>query len=172
MPMPSESTGLPLIESCRCSVTCLNPWTGLVRCLAWQVAAPVATPLCDHSEMDAGHGMDPGKTVVSTPLTGAFAVALQARVCNLTDVREACSLQRDASSRDRQFLFSFYSHTRPNYTGHAADSVLHHRIVPGLLEVRCPAPRPHGSRTEAARTLGAQQFSRRTIVLEDRLRHA
>jgi hypothetical protein len=63
--------------------------------------------------------------------------AVQARGCNLTDVREACTVRRGASPRDRQFLFSFYSHTRPNYTGHVADSVLNQRIVAGRLEVRC-----------------------------------
>ena len=57
-------------------------------------------------------------------------------------VREACTLRRDASPRDRQFLFSFYNHPRPNYTEHASDSVLHGRSVPVRIEVRAAPCEP------------------------------
>ena len=60
---------------------------------------------------------------------------VQAHNCSMALVHGACAVRRDASSRDRQFLFSFYSHPRPNYTEHPLDSVLHGRVVPVRIEV-------------------------------------
>ena len=55
----------------------------------------------------------------------------------MTDVREACSGSRvNNSSRDRQFLFSFYNHARPSFAAQPLNSPLHGRMVPDRIKAR------------------------------------
>ena len=46
-----------------------------------------------------------------------MSLICRTRAAARTSCRESCAVRPEASPRDRQFLFSFYSHTRPNYTG-------------------------------------------------------
>ena len=50
-------------------------------------------------------------------MTIAESFPAQAEGCDAKTVRKACAVKATDSPRDRQFLFSLYSHTRRDYPG-------------------------------------------------------
>lgn len=92
----------------------------------------------------------------------------QARLNSLVGVYErAVRYRDDVHLLDRQFLFSFYTHTHPDYPGYEEGSVLAGTVIPGCIE----AQRSHHSLIEAERLLLKEalydELNRRFILVSE-----